>query len=413
MSTIAERTFPDPDAVLESPTRVNAVRQTGLVDSPPEDTFDRLTALASKLLGVPTVLISLCDQDRDFLKSRHGLPAELDSLTQLDGRTFCHFAITGRKPLRVDDASLHPELKQIDAVARLGVKAYAGVPLIDEQGNAIGAFCAVDFVPRHWSDRDIDVLVELAHSTMREIKLRQALEEARSVLVDREEMMAVVAHDLRTPLSVITMYGQLLSREALPEKAGKMVDRLRRTADSMGQLIRSLLEMSQVDAGSVVLSRHPADPIDLLNDAVGLHEAEAAQAGVALTVDCEAGLPEVSVDHDRIMRVFESLVGNALRFSKPGGTVTVAARLSAGQLEFTVRDTGDGIPAAELQGLLARFWQVKLHERRGAGFGLAIAGGLVAAHGGALHARSVVGQGSEFGFTLPLSGARSAAESGA
>jgi GAF domain-containing protein len=158
--------------------RVASVLATDLLDTPPEESFDRMTRLAARLLGVPATFISLVDRDRDFYKSQFGFPEPLSSVRQLEGRTFCHLAIASDGPLVIDDTHLDPVHRAVPTVDTLGVRAYLGVPLVMPDGHAIGSFCAIDFEQRRWREQDVEVMRVLAESTLREIRLRRALREA-------------------------------------------------------------------------------------------------------------------------------------------------------------------------------------------------------------------------------------------
>lgn len=192
---------PPPDdasilSALADPRRLAAVQRTGLLDSAPEETFDRLTRLASRLTGAPVVFVSLLDRGRDFHKSTTalgpGVAAPGGSRDHM-GRTFCHYVATTRQPLVIEDASLLPVFRDLPAVKAMGVRAYAGVPLLTEEGDALGTFCALDFAPRPWSGQDIDVLTELGHSALREIRLRMALQHADAINQQLVEQIQRVA----------------------------------------------------------------------------------------------------------------------------------------------------------------------------------------------------------------------------
>jgi PAS domain S-box-containing protein len=169
------------DAVVRDPARLAVVRDTGLLDTPAEPAFDRLTRLAVRLLGVPATFLSLVDEERDFYKASTGFGEPLASARELAGRTFCHFSIAGatpRHPLVIPDTRAHPAYRQVPTVETLGVAAYVGVPLVLD-GEAIGSFCAIDTEPRAWTTDEVEVLTELAASAQREIELRRALDRAR------------------------------------------------------------------------------------------------------------------------------------------------------------------------------------------------------------------------------------------
>jgi PAS domain S-box-containing protein len=176
--------------------RLAAVRATGLLDSPEEEAFDRLTRLAAKLTGAPITFISLVDDGRDFYKSCFGFPEPLASERELTGTTFCHFALVSQGPLVIEDTLAHPIYCNVPTVRSLGVRAYLGIPLA-VGGAVIGSFCAIDFEARVWTPMQIEVMVELAASTMREIELRAAIEAANT---ERSRLAALLEH---VPVAVI------------------------------------------------------------------------------------------------------------------------------------------------------------------------------------------------------------------
>jgi GAF domain-containing protein len=144
---------------LTDPARLSALRDTGLLDSPPEEPFDRLTRLASKLLDVPVALVSLVEDDRQFFKSSVGLPEPYASERETPlTHSFCQHVTVMSGPLLVKDARTHPLVKDNQAVTDLDVIAYAGVPLEDRDGQTLGSLCAIDTKPRRWSEEDVAVL---------------------------------------------------------------------------------------------------------------------------------------------------------------------------------------------------------------------------------------------------------------
>ena len=157
------------------PERLAALRATGLLDSAPDPGFDRHVRLAAEVLNAPVALVSLIDEDRQFLKSFIGVgePWASERQTPLS-HSFCQHTITQRDPLVVDDARQHPVLKDNPAIAEMGAIAYAGVPLVDPDGHALGTLCVIDSRPRQWSSHQVDLLADLAASVVSEIALARA-----------------------------------------------------------------------------------------------------------------------------------------------------------------------------------------------------------------------------------------------
>jgi GAF domain-containing protein len=159
-------------AAVRDPARLEALRATGLLDSPPEPGFDRHARLAAEMMDAPVALVSLVDEDRQFFKSCLGIaePWASDRETPLS-HSFCQHAVAAREPLVVDDAREHPILRDNPAIRDMGAIAYAGVPLIDPEGYALGTLCVIDSRPRQWSSRQVQLLGDLAASVVSELTL--------------------------------------------------------------------------------------------------------------------------------------------------------------------------------------------------------------------------------------------------
>jgi PAS domain S-box-containing protein len=167
------------DAVRD-PVRLAALRDTGMLDSDAEEVFDRLTRLAVKLVGAPAAFLSLVDEARDFYKSSCGFPEPLASRREMEGVTFCHYAIESDGPLVISDARGDPRYRDVPTVESLGVTAYVGVP-VRIGGEAVGSFCAIDFVPREWTATEVETMEVLAESAQREIELRLRARQAEAL----------------------------------------------------------------------------------------------------------------------------------------------------------------------------------------------------------------------------------------
>ena len=239
---------------------------------------------------------------------------------------------------------------------------------------------------------------------LRDISAQKRLEEdLRRALQSRDDVMGIVAHDLRNPLGSILMQAGLLGhrlRDAERETR-KPVDAIERAAIRMNRLIEDLLDVSRIEAGRLPLQFERLRARQLVFDAMESQMPLAKSASVDLQSRLAQDLPDVAVDRDRLQRVFENLIGNALKFTKPGGCITVGAAPRNGDVLFWVGDTGSGIDPDELPHLFDWFWQGRQAGRRGAGLGLPIVKGIVEAHRGRIWVESTVGRGSTFFFAIP------------
>jgi two-component system CheB/CheR fusion protein len=184
----------DVTGVLADPARLDALRQAAVLDTPSEPSFDRLAALAARLLRAPVALVSLVDAGRQFFKSCVGLPEPWNTRRQTPlSHSFCRHVVTSGEPLVVEDARAHPVLKDNLAVRDLGIIAYAGIPLRTASGHVLGSFCVTDTQPRRWSDEELDTLRTLAASVVTELELRRSDAEHRAQFerAERERALSV------------------------------------------------------------------------------------------------------------------------------------------------------------------------------------------------------------------------------
>jgi PAS domain S-box-containing protein len=228
------------------------------------------------------------------------------------------------------------------------------------------------------------------------------LEIHRAVQV-RDRVLGVVAHDLRNPLAAILAQSQALLRQAQPGRTdGKAIELIARAAARMNRLIQDLLDVTRIESGKLPLDRTSLAPASLTADAVDLQRVLAVSGSLDLRLELPDNLPEVWADRDRLLQVLENLIGNAIKFTGSGGSITVGAAPGDHEVIFWVKDTGCGITAENLPRVFERFWQAAGKSGRlGAGLGLPITKGIVEAHGGRIWAESAPGQGASFFFSIP------------
>jgi PAS domain S-box-containing protein len=232
----------------------------------------------------------------------------------------------------------------------------------------------------------------------REQQARLAAERATRA---RDEMVAVVAHDLRNPLHVLGMSVGVLAQSGPGDaRAASLLKTMPRILGGMQRLLNDLLDTSRMDAGTFGVTRVLLDPASLLDAVCDVHEAAAREVGLRLVCRVAPGVPAVLGDADRLLQVFSNLIGNAIKFSQPPGDLVVEIAASGDDVRFSISDCGPGIEASAAARIFDRFWMLDRSERRGAGLGLAIAKGIVEAHGGRIWVESG-GSGSTFHFTIP------------
>lgn len=168
-------------SIVRNVARLSALQRLGLLDTPPEAAFDRLTRVACRVLHTPVGLVSLVDSHRQFFKSCVGLPEPLASTRETPvSQSFCQHVVATGKPLIIEDARTNPLVQLNPAIEALGIVAYTGIPLVTSEGHTIGSFCVIDRRPRAWSFDDIEMLQELTGCVMHEIEGRRLLQATES-----------------------------------------------------------------------------------------------------------------------------------------------------------------------------------------------------------------------------------------
>jgi PAS domain S-box-containing protein len=282
------------------------------------------------------------------------------------------------------------------------------VPLL-ARGRTLGAMGLFSAQSDREYDADDRLLAtELGRRAALAVDNARLYREAREAVAARDEVLSVVSHDLGNPLSAVRVSTRVLQRlldDGQTEGIREQLDAIRNAALQMERLIRDLLEIRRIESGRLRLIPRPEPVPALVEEAARAMREVAAEQGVELRTALAPDLPDlVWADADRVQQIFSNLIGNALKFTPPGGAVTLTATAIEGGVEFAVEDTGPGIPAEDLPNVFDRFWQASQQGSHGLGLGLAIAKGLVEAHGGGVSVKSELGQGSRFEFVLPLEG---------
>ena len=410
--------------------RLRSLWACNVLDTPPDPRFDCMTNLAARLYNVPIALVSLIDEDRQWFKSAVGLNAGDETPREY---AMCAYALLRpTQPLVVEDATLDDRFSDNPYVTKPGgVRFYAGVPLLDNHGRALGTLCIVDTKPRHIAAHELETLIALAagvtsvlelHRNMAELQRSEAqakyhaeeLEVARekAETADRAKSMflAAMSHEIRTPMTGVLGMADLLSEEPLNPKQLNYVNAIRTSGRHLLTVINDILDFSRSEAGGLTLEEIDFSVGEVLEEVQSIMSPQAVERGLTLAFDLdEHSPPVVRGDPTRLRQILVNLVGNGLKFTSKGGVlVTIRCRsLCDGRVQFcfAVRDTGIGIPKEHHSALFEAFTQADLSTTRrfgGSGLGLAICRQLVGAMGGTIGVDSAPGQGSTFRFDVPL-----------
>jgi signal transduction histidine kinase len=329
-------------AALSDPARMAALRATALLDSPPEEGFDRLTRLASHVLDVPVALVSLVDEDRQFFKSCLGLPEPWSSQRETPlSHSFCQHAVASAEPLVIEDARDHPLVRDNLAIRDLDVIAYAGFPLTTSDGAVLGTFCAIDSTPRKWTDEEVAFVREMAASVMTEIDLRTSvrlLEDARA----EAEGTAITLREL----------------QAISDTALVNLD----IGDLLRELLSRVTAAVEVDVAAILLQEDETLAIRAAHGVGEGDEETLLSIGRSLVSEPGAGTSAVLIDQGRLAATpgtIRTLFGVPLAFGgRPVGLLAVGSRTSR---PFTPDETKLLELAAERAG--HAIFNARLYER--------------------------------------------------
>ena len=233
-----------------------------------------------------------------------------------------------------------------------------------------------------------------------------ARREAETRATVRADLLGIVAHDLRNPLNVIDSSAAMLADEEglSVDNREKLLQMMRRSVRQMNRLIGDLLDATRLQAGRLTLDLATVDARQILRAAEEMCRHDAASRGIELRIALPAQPCTLRVDEDRVLQAIGNLLGNALKFTKAGGSVTLAVRAEGREAVFSVADTGPGLTPDQTAHLFDKFWQARPGDRRGIGLGLTIAKGIVDAHGGRIWVDTEPGVGSTFFIALPIAG---------
>lgn len=320
----------------------------------------------------------------------------------------------GRQPVLVSHVSpealtaMAQSAEHLQLLRRLTIGSYMGVPLM-ANNQLLGALMFISSISgRVYTPEDLRFAVQLGRLASLALENARLYQRARQSTEARDTVLGIVAHDLRNPLNTILMVTHLIQAAVaqvewknLSDAVNPKLDSISKAARRMNRLIEDLLEVSRLEAGQTLAVHTSVQSArTLLREALETARPQAGQ--LRLILDLPTELPPVAGDRERLQQVFSNLVGNALKFTPPGGLIRLGARVEDRHVEFFVADTGPGLSAEARAHVFERFWQANRQDRRGAGLGLSIVKGIVEAHGGRVRVESELGQGTTFFFTLPI-----------
>jgi signal transduction histidine kinase len=347
---------------------------------------------------------AIAQQWRDKHRARPDLTISVES------------AIRTRRALLVSELSdqlleAHSVDKEhLNLLRQLNLKSAMIVPLTVGH-EVIGALLLLTAGSRRYNDDDLRRARKFGRHAALAIHNAQMYAVAKDAIHSRDQVLQAVAHDLRSPLNTIQLSAEILGGNSLPyERRQTLLQSITGSSRRMNRLIDDLLTVARLRADQKLpLDLHREDPVDIVQQVCQMMGPQAVAKSVALrSTKPWTPLPSIIVDRSRILQVFTNVLDNALKFTSPGGSITVSCESADGDIRFAVQDTGSGIDAADVNRIFDPFWQVRETAHLGAGIGLAIAKAIVEQHHGRIWVESQPGMGTTVTFTVPVAGTHEA-----
>jgi signal transduction histidine kinase len=281
-------------------------------------------------------------------------------------------------------------------------RSLLAVPLVS-RGQTLGVIVAAAAESKPFTQEDASLLAELSRHGSLSIDNARLYLESQQAVQAREEVLAIVSHDLRSPLNAVMLAASLLqtSDRIAPEDSEEL-EIIDISAKRMQRLIEDLLDVTRLEGGKrLPIERAPVDIRALFEETYEMFKSQAATSEITLQFHAD-DVPAVYADGHRINQVLSNLIGNAMKFTPRGGMITFRAESRGSNVMIAVADNGPGIPNENLGDIFNPYWQAKRTARLGAGLGLPIAKGIVESHGGQIWVQSEPGKGTKFSFTLPV-----------
>ncbi|HEX7603572.1 MAG TPA: DUF484 family protein [Polyangiaceae bacterium] len=364
-----------------------------------DELLQTLVTRIKDAFAVDTVaLLLLDDETRELVvRADAGLDDTMQGLRVPADRGLAGRVLSGHRPIVIDE--LRAAELAVPLLHDRGVKSLIVAPL-RLPDRTIGVVHVGSFIARRFTDDEATLLLLAADRIAIAVEHARLYEQARQAKQTRDEILGIVAHDLRNPLNAVVLSAQFLKRGAA-RADGESVETILTAAKRMDRLVQDLLDVTRIEASelTLALARLAVEP--LVAEAIELARPLASAKSLHLETRLAPVLASILGDRHRLLQVLGNLIGNAVKFTGEGGTITVAAEQLGLEVQISVADTGPGIREEHLPHVFDRFWRATASDRRGAGLGLSIANGLVRKHGGRLWVESTLGAGTTFFFTIP------------
>ncbi|HEX7479113.1 MAG TPA: PAS domain S-box protein [Polyangiales bacterium] len=403
----ADRACMAAEAAAGTLRTLEQITETALASLDLDDLLRTLVGRIQEAFAVDTVGVVLLDEEKHefVLRAAAGLDSAMahDFLRFPVDRGLAGRIVSERRPIVIDD--LRATDLATPRLRDLGVHSLMGAPLRFAD-RTLGVIHVGSLVPRHFTADETTLLLLAADRIAVAIEHARLYDQARRANQARDEILGIVAHDLKNPVNVVALSAQLIAERIersleRSEDVSRLAETILASARRMDRLVQDLLDVTRIEAGSLTLelARLAVEP--LIAEAIELARPLASPKSLRLEMRLAPNLAAIQGDRHRLLQVLGNLIGNAVKFTDDGGTITVAAKQAGPDVQISVADTGTGIREEHLPHIFDRFWRATKSDRRSSGLGLSIADGLVRRHGGRIWVESRFGSGSTFFFTIP------------
>ena len=336
--------------------RVSDLMSYDIVDTLPEDEFDALTNLASRICDVPISMINFISFEDQFTKSCTGLTIDITPRSQ----SICQYTILQDELFEIEDLSKDDRFKHMPYVkGQPHLRYYAGVPLKSESGYAIGSLCIMDYESRSLSEENIKDLKVLADEVMARLRLRKREKSLEKMNNFKNKLMKVVGHDIRSPLTGILGAAEFLEEGDINEQdLSDLAQIIQESSSQIQNLINDLLDVELTEFGKLKQSTEPTDINDVIEEINRIFQFSTRSKNISFTCTLDQELPDVNIDRQKYIRVLSNIITNAIKFTPRGGEVSVECTFNSdesyenhGTLITTIRDTGIGMSDEQLEEL--------------------------------------------------------------
>ncbi|MFD0941681.1 GAF domain-containing sensor histidine kinase [Pedobacter boryungensis] len=386
---------------LNDNERIQKLHTYDILDSPPEDAFDKIAILAAQIFNSPIAQVTFVDRGRVFFKSNIS-PLSATEIERKD--SFCSIAILNNDVTLFENTLNVPELLSNPFVSmENGIRFYAGAPLRTIEGLQLGTVCVLDTEPKQVTQQQLKMLETLSSIVMDELELRLS---TRKALRTQTDMMNRIVHDLKNPNTTIALSAELIKRKAEdPKIVADFADRIKNAANGMLTNLNNILELSQVESGGFRLNLQEVDVFQLLNAVKKNFELLAKQKKQNIKIICNCPTT-IWADIVRLQDAFTNLLSNALKYANAGTEVIINVNAVNNDLIIEFKDQGQGLSDKDMGKLFTKFAKlsaVPTAREHSNGLGLSIVKMLIELHNGKVWAESEgKDKGASFYISLPI-----------